>query len=47
MERNTGEDRHGDGAYYPRLTVVTGCVIDIGAPVAGFDGLAQTSRLSA
>ena len=32
VERGAGEDRYGNGAYCPRVSVVLGCVIDIGEP---------------
>jgi len=33
VERGAGEDRYGNGAYCPRVSVVLGCVIDIGEPI--------------
>ena len=32
VERGAGEDRYGNGAHCPRVSVVLGCVIDIGEP---------------
>jgi len=45
VERSTGEGRHSNGTHCPRLSLVMGCVIDIGEPVPGLFGLAQASRL--
>ena len=45
VERSTGEDRFSNGAHCPRVSVVMGCVIDIGEPVPGRFGLVQASRL--
>jgi hypothetical protein len=33
VERGAGEDRYGNGAHCPRVSVVLGCVIDIGEPI--------------
>jgi len=32
VERGAGEDRYGNGAQCPRVSVVLGCVIDVGEP---------------
>ena len=45
LERGSGEDRFSNGAHCPRVSVVMGCVIDIGEPVPDRFGLAQASRL--
>jgi hypothetical protein len=36
VERSTGEERHSNGACCQQLSVVMGCVIDIGEPAPGF-----------
>jgi hypothetical protein len=45
VERSTGEDRSSNGAHCPRVSVVMGCVIDIGEPAPSLFGLARASRL--
>jgi hypothetical protein len=45
LERGSGEDRFSNGAHCPRVSVVMGCIIDIGEPVPDLFGLVQASRL--